>query len=291
MAVPALQTPSALPFPAVERPDLARLRRRVRRLEHGRGDAGVLPTGAALLDAALPGGGLARGALHELIAAPVLDARGRPFPGAPSEAAVAGLCAAFLARAAGPVLWCRPGPQLYAPGLAGLGLDLRDLVVVRGRGDVDLLWAMEEALRSGAVRAVAGEVREPEPLALRRLQLAAEDGGGLALLLRPAGAKKIGGPAATRWRISPLPGVGDAVGGCGVPRWRAELTRVRGGRPGTWAVSCDEGALDALPLASPDTEDPSEDQEPPAHDGDRTPATDRLPLPAPVRDRPRHAAG
>lgn len=287
MAVSALQTLPSAASPLAGRPDLARLQHRVRRLEHRRADAGVLPTGAATLDAALPGGGLARGAVHELIATPARDARGRALPGGPSEAAVAGLCAALLARAGGPVLWCRPGAQLYAPALAGLGLDLRDLVVVRGRDDVELLWAMEEALRSGAVRAVAGEVREPEPLALRRLQLAAEDGGGLALLLRPSSARKVGGPAATRWRIAPLPGAGDAVGGSGAPRWRAELTRVRGGRPGTWALSCDNGTLDALPLASPETDN----QEPAAHDGDFTPSTDRLPLPAPLFDRPRRAAG
>ena len=51
-----------------------------------------------------------------------------------------------------------------------------------------MLWAMEEGLRSGAVSAVLGEVATVPPIALRRLQLAAETGGATGLLLRPPGA-------------------------------------------------------------------------------------------------------
>ena len=77
---------------------LDELRHRVARLERrGVGPAGgIVPFGIAAIDAALPGGGLGRGALHEVA--------GR---GADVEhgAAAALLIAGVLARLQGPVLW------------------------------------------------------------------------------------------------------------------------------------------------------------------------------------------
>jgi hypothetical protein len=104
------------------------------------------------------------------------------------------------------VLWCRSGrgrhdPAPYGPGLAGFGVDLGRLLVVRGRSETEVLWAMEEGLRSGVAAAVLGEATAPSPIALRRLQLAAEAGGGTALLLRPYAGAAITASATTRWRV------------------------------------------------------------------------------------------
>jgi protein ImuA len=72
--------------------------------------------------------------------------------------------------------------------------------------------------------------------ATRRLQLAAETGGALGLLLRPDAASAEHTAAATRWRIGSL--YADAAQGLDDPRWKLELLRVRGGRPGgPWAVT------------------------------------------------------
>jgi protein ImuA len=78
-------------------------------------------------------------------------------------------------------------------------------LVVRARREIDVLWAMEEGLRSGAVSAVLGEVAAAPPIALRRLQLAAETGGTTGLLLRPLGAPIAAGSATTRWRVASVP--------------------------------------------------------------------------------------
>src|SRR6266436_4181084 len=53
---------------SVERPRLLELRERIRRIERPAATAhGVLPFGIAEIDRILPGGGLARGALHEIL--------------------------------------------------------------------------------------------------------------------------------------------------------------------------------------------------------------------------------
>lgn len=244
-------SPPMSPPNRFRRPDpalLEELRARIRRLERHapeRDDPpGALALGAPEIDGALPWGGLPRASLHEIIG---------------GDGAASGFCAALLARLAGDrgsVLWCRRGRDLYGPGLAAFGLDPGRLIVVRGRTPTDILWAMEEGLRSGSLAAVLGETDGIGPTAARRLQLAAEAGCVTALLLRPAHGKTA--PAVTRWRISAAPGVpakghegahgsftgagaawvARAPGGQGpapaaAPWWRVELLRCRApGRAG-----------------------------------------------------------
>ena len=220
---------------------LASLRARIERIGGtgcGPRSRDALPLGIPSIDAVLPGGGLPRACLHEIVAA---DA----------GASAAGFCAVLLARLAGEgsVIWCRrdPGPygsKLYGPGVAAFGLDLRRLLVVRVRREADVLWAMEEGLRSGAVSAVLGEAATVPPIASRRLQLAAETGGASGLLLRPRGATLAHGGAASRWRVASVPSdsfplpLGEGWGEGLRPRirWRLELLRCRSAAPGRLAV-------------------------------------------------------
>lgn len=202
---------------------LAGLRSRVARMEgsgrvSGRGAIPVAPA----VDAALPAGGLARGAVHELLEAD---------PGA-----AAGFAALMLARAGGPVLWIAPDPDAWPPGLVALGLSPADLVLVRAVGE-DALWALEEALRCPAI---AGAVAVCPALALtasRRLQLAAEAGGGLGLVLRPDTEAVSPTASLTRWRVEARPGTAGPRHALTDPAWRLELLKSRGGRPGAWDVT------------------------------------------------------
>lgn len=203
---------------------LEALRDRIRGLEGSfcKGDdGGVLRFGALTLDEALPWGGLPRAALHEVLAV--------------DGGAATGFCAALLGRLAagtGTVLWCRRGraQDLYGPGLAAFGLAPARLLVVRARTATDVLWVMEEALRSGALAAVLGEADGLGVTAARRLQLAAEGGATAALLLRRDRAEPEPGPAVTRWRVAAAPGgLVDGRPGVGRPRWRLDLLKVRGG--------------------------------------------------------------
>jgi protein ImuA len=217
---------------------LARLRERIRAIETGGAPpAQVLPFGSPALDAALPGGGLARGALHE-----ILGAGGDEEDAAASAAFAAGI----LARLAGDgaVLWCLAAGDLYGAGLAASGLGVADLVVARGRSDADILWAMEEGLRAPGLAAVIGEVGVLDATASRRLQLAAEASGVTALALRrwrtaAAAARHRALPtaAATRWRVAAAPSrPEEGEPGVGRVRWRLDLLRCRGGIPAAWLV-------------------------------------------------------
>jgi protein ImuA len=140
------------------------------------------------------------------------------------------------------VLWCLPAGDLYGPGLAACGLAPERLILAQPRED-QVLWAMEEGLRSTALAAVIGEVEALPAAASRRLQLAAEASGVTAFALRrwhkgeAAGERMAPNTAVTRWRVAALPG-GLAAGepGVGRPRWRLELWRCRGGVPASWMV-------------------------------------------------------
>lgn len=233
--------------------DLAALRARIRVLERG-GRAGplrVLFLGPAALDDWLPGGGLPLTGLHE-----ISGERAEWDDGVAS-----GFCAALLARllaalgsCSKPVLWAAPRADLYGPGLAGFGLDPARLLLLRAGGDRDVLWALEEGLRAGALAAVVGEVAELERTAGRRLQLAAEAGGLPCFLLqrrRLAGSTNGPSAAVTRWRVAPLPSdpgpsqpsTAEADRNLpGRPRWRVALQRCRGAAPGVFVMEWDDAS-------------------------------------------------
>ena len=254
---------------------LHRLRDRIRRLEQGCpapaapgsdvADAAALltapgeivPLGLPAIDAALPWGGLPRGAVHEILC-------GDPGDGAPTAFLLALIGRQKAAGHAGPVLWVSCRRDLFAPALPVYGCDPADFLFVRCRSGEEVLWAMEDGLRCPALAAVAGDVGAPDFSATRRLQLAAGRGGVPLFLHRPLygslhgtekatkrgdGTGKAGAlapsAAVTRWAAAArLP---DPAGpetetetetetGTGDPAWTVHLHRCRGGRPGRWPV-------------------------------------------------------
>lgn len=199
------------------------LRRRIRKLERrhpGQSAPTVLPFGIAKIDAALPWGGLPLAGLHDVIARRSL-------------AAATGFSAALLGRAieggSRTVLWCHRGRDLYGPGLAALGLGPDRLVVVRASCNRNILWAMEEGLRSGSLTAVVGEPGKISATSIRRLQLASETGTTAAILIRSEHVDATSGPAVTRWRVAAAPSRYPLNRWSGPPRWQVELLRCRAG--------------------------------------------------------------
>jgi len=214
------------------------LRRRIERLERPLAQRNtarpVVPLGVAEIDRYLPGGGLPTAALHEI--APVRH-EGPKARIALNTPAALGFAAGLLGRAAasGPVLWCRDmgraGNRLHALGLENFGLNSNNLIVVNCLKSRQLLWAMEEGLRSGAVTAVLGEIADLRAVAARRLQLAAEAGGGLALLVGTGADDAL--PAATRWRIATAVSPDPQGPWPGPARWAVTLHRCRHAPAGT----------------------------------------------------------
>ena len=232
------------------------LRRAIQGIEEaGSPDRPRLPLGVPEIDRVLPGGGLRAGCIHEVT----------------GDEAATGFCAALLARAGGgggerggSLLWLARGNDLYAPGLVRYGIGAGRLLVVSGlRRQADMLWAMEEALRCRAVRGVVAETGGIGLAAGRRLMLAAEGTGVVGLMLAREGGGRRGGVgvAASRWRVTAVPG-GEAAGEAGVryrvpddreqseanrARWRVELLHCRGGRPAEWTVGWEDDTCRVVP--------------------------------------------
>ena len=240
-------------MPAGEPATLSRLRRAVAEIEGSdlsvleTGER-VLPLGAEAIDAAL-GGGLAFGSLHEIA------------PAAPLHlGAAAGFALTLAARTNGHkrVLWIQPdfagheaGP-LYGPGLTALGLPMQRILVLRVARPVDVLWAMEEGLKSRVLSAVIAELTEEgaaaDLTATRRLTLAARDGGGLGFLLRHRISPEPSA-AATRWTVAAAPGLTDSFGGLGRTAFTLSLVKNRRGPLGCWPIAWDQHERSFSPLS------------------------------------------
>ncbi|KAA0684823.1 damage-inducible mutagenesis protein [Neorhizobium sp. P12A] len=197
-----------------------------------------LPFGVPEIDAVLPGGGLAYGALHEIAGGGA---------GTIDGAAAALFVAGIAARTKGQVLWCMTRPDLFFPALAQAGLHPNRLVFVETDKEEEVLASMEEGLSYGSLGAVVGEIVRLPMVASRRLQLAAEKTGTMALVVRrwrrQTEASDFGQPTAstTRWRVSVLPSEQLPVPGVGRPRWLLELLRVKAGECAEFMIgACDD---------------------------------------------------
>jgi protein ImuA len=182
------------------------------------------------IDQALPEGGLSLRGLHEIEGVSPYETT----PTAPATSFALWLLARCGEgrRTNRPFLWVRRrggrfDSRPYAPGLAPF-FDPARLLLIEADSEEQVLWSIEEGLRSGALAGVLGEVKSADLTATRRLQLAAEASATPALLLRLPGALRTSA-ALTRWQVSAAaglstPGLRDIVR----PRLRLSLRRARG---------------------------------------------------------------
>jgi protein ImuA len=183
-------------------------------MDHWAQDGPRIVTHLPAMDALLPGGTMAAGAMHE-----VLSATDTP----------AFLLPALLAKAAlnfGRIVWCDFDRQFNPAAAAGLGLPTDRLLVLRPHRKADELWAIAETLRCKGVGACVAPAARLTRVQVRQLQLAAERGGGIGILLRPAAAISWPYAAATRWLVKPHPGERS------IQRCSVELIHGHGGRIG-----------------------------------------------------------
>ncbi len=209
-------------------------------------------TGFAALDQHLPGGGWPVTGLTEIVVdqygigelSLLMPALGRV--GRNSE------------QGGGWIVWVSPPFIPYAPALRRQGIDLSRVLLVHrsvhrsahtahASGDSsiqesgpeapraspggrhDSLWAMEQALRFGSCTAVLAWVQSADETALRRLQLAAEEGQCWAVLFRPPEALNQRSPAALRIRLMRADGL-----------TQVKILKCRGGRPGVIPIRLED---------------------------------------------------
>ena len=130
--------------------------------------------------------------------------------------------------------WISARSRSWRGGSLLPSVDPARLIFARARRPEDILWTLEEVLRSGAAPLVVAEVTSPPALTpVRRMNLAAEAGmeaarlagrpAPLGLMLVPGDGGAAG--AESRWHMAPLPsGSGLTDGG---RLWRLERRRAR----------------------------------------------------------------
>jgi hypothetical protein len=159
----------------------------------------AVPTRFGTLDRLLPDGGWPQRTLIELLARCGVGEMRMLMP-----------LLAPLMRARQAVVWVEPPHIPYPRALMAHGAMLEQLLLVRARDRAQRLWAIEQALKSGAAAAVVAWLPEDDTHltafpALRRLQLAAQNmkrDPGLVFLLRTPAARAAASPSPLRIELT-----------------------------------------------------------------------------------------
>ena len=155
----------------------------------------TISSGCPAIDRVLPDGGYASGSLVELLA----------NGGQPLGSTTMALSTARHACEAGKYLVLIDTPtQYYPPSLQRLGLPVDRIIGLRPKTYEDIVWSIDQSLRSSAVGCVIASIDRLNDRTARRFQLAAEAGGGLGILLRDATiAKSEPSWADVQWSFAP----------------------------------------------------------------------------------------
>lgn len=151
------------------------------------------PTGFAALDASPGPSGWPRGALSECL----LNDHGI------GELQLVLPLIRRLSQAGKTVFWVNPPHTPYAPALAREEIALDQVVIIHTNNADDLLWTLENCLRSPVTGLVMAWPDKLSSRGIRRLQLAAEAGSNLCILFRSAHHAQQSSPAALRLTLTP----------------------------------------------------------------------------------------
>jgi protein ImuA len=178
-----------------------------------------IPLGTCGLDALFPHEGLSAGSLVELL----------PRVAGTGAWTLALILARYACGERKTLLIADHARCFYPPAARKFGLDPQRTVIVRPKSVGDALLAVAQALRCAAIGTAIGEFERLTDRDSRRLQLAAEAGGTVGVLLRPMSALNTPSFASVRLLLSP----GTSVPGLsGRRRIKVEVLRCRGGGEG-----------------------------------------------------------
>jgi protein ImuA len=178
---------------------------------------------------AFPNASFPVGAIHEFV-----------FSEAEEFAATGGFVGSVLAslmQNGGASVWISCSKNIFPPALQSFGIAPDKIIFIQLKKEKEILWAMEEALKSTGVSAVIGEMQELSFTSSRRLQLAVEQSNVTGFVFRHNPRNLNTTACITRWKITPSPSeLTGNMPGVGFPRWNVELLKVRNGKPGKWHI-------------------------------------------------------
>lgn len=93
----------------------------------------------------------------------------------------------------------------HAIALAGLGIDVSNVLWIKSSVGADALWAAQTVLKSNSCGAVLMWVNHIRQESLRRLNLAAQSGENLFWIIRPLAAAQDASPSPLRLTVRPAP--------------------------------------------------------------------------------------
>lgn len=182
------------------RETIEHLAQQLRRFEGGRktapSDSVPCSTCWRPLDRLFPEGGLRAGLLVEWLSADTGS----------GAATLLMLSAAQWLDRQGKLVVIDPRRAFYPPAAMRLGIDLQHLAVIQPVSESDTFWALEQSLRCRGVAATVCWLQQVGDRTFRRLQLAAEQGGGVGFLWRPARYRYQPSWADVRFHVCPMQG-------------------------------------------------------------------------------------
>ncbi len=209
--------------------------------------SGAQPVLPACINQAFPNQQFPLGAVHELCA-----------KSAEETAASFGFVSAILANllTTGIAVWISTRHCIFPPALKRFGIDPHRVIFLYPQKQKDVLWTLEECLRFEGLKAVVGYHNELSFTQSRRLQLAVEQSGVTAFIIRQTKSRNTTTSVA-RWHVTPVSSSNeDQPIGPGFPRWQVTLEKVRNGKPRSWLVEWRGGQLTttdvpAIPMIAP----------------------------------------
>jgi protein ImuA len=185
--------------------------------------------GQKILEDIFPDSSLPLGAIHEFISDDI-----------ESTAATSGFISGVIGSlmgSHGTIVWISSSRTIFPAALTEFGIQPERCVFIDLKKEKDVLWALDESLKCDALTAVIGEVKTLDFNASRRLQLAVEQSKVTGFVIRHQPRQLNTTACVSRWRITHLPSDPiDKLPGIGFQQWKAELLRVRNGKPGVWNV-------------------------------------------------------
>jgi protein ImuA len=185
--------------------------------------------GLGPIESAFPNGIFPVGAIHEFISTSKEQM-------AASEGFIAGLLSKLMQQG-NACLWISKSRMLFPPALRTFGVTPDRVIFIDLNREKEILWAMEEALKTDGLAAVIAELPELDFSQSRRLQLAVEKSRVTGMVIRTSPRFMGNTACAARWQIMHLPSEQhEDLPGVGFPRWHIELLKVRNGQPGSFQL-------------------------------------------------------
>ncbi|MDQ7948451.1 MAG: Error-prone repair protein ImuA [Pedobacter sp.] len=193
--------------------------------------------GLGEIESCFPNSTFPTGTIHEFIAE-------HPEDAAATDGFISGLLHKLMENGAS-TLWISRNRKLFPPSMERFGTDAQQVVFIDVPYEKQILWTMEEALKTEGLACVIAEIPDIDFAQSRRLQLATEKSHVTGFVFRKAPKRALSATACTvRWKISPEPTeMQDNIPGVGSPRWEVTLIKVRNGHTGTFHIEWSENGF------------------------------------------------